>query len=192
MQQKKTFLLSLSVVIFFSLQILPVAYGAGFRLEGSNGIVLSGPDYELIRGIYDVCQETERWEKLTNPNFPLNLIEWQLVINPGSSDKYIDKRIIGTVKNNSEKKFSEVKIEFTIYDEDGGQIAIVFTNVYDFKPGSIWKFEIPVTSDVGKVEFNGFYVPLKEIKTRGVTRSETRKFPLSLPHLSHLWERKDA
>ena len=71
----------------------------------------------------------------------------------------MDKRIIGTVKNNSEKEFSEVKIEFTVYDEEGAQIAIVFSNVYDFKPGSIWKFEIPVTSDVGKAELKGLYVP---------------------------------
>jgi hypothetical protein len=164
MQQKKTFLLSLSVVIFFSLQIFPLAYGMGLRLEDSNGIVLFAPDYELIRGNYDLCQEAEHWKKLTNPNFPLNLIEWQLVINPGSSDKYVDKRITGTVKNNSETEYSEVKIEFTVYDEDGGQIAIVFSNSYDFKPGSIWKFKILVTEDVKKAAFKGLYVPLKELK----------------------------
>ena len=164
MQQKKTFLLLLSVVTFFWLQILPVAYGAGFRLKDSKCIVLSAPDYELFKGKYDLCQETERWEKLTNPNFPMTLIDWQLVINPGSSDKYMDKRIIGTVKNNSEKKFSEVKIEFTVYDEEGSQIAVVFSNVNHFKPGTIWKFEIPVTSDVGKAELKGLYAPAKEVR----------------------------
>jgi hypothetical protein len=72
------------------------------------------------------------------------------------------------------------------------QIATVVSNVYDFKPGGIWKFEIPVTSDVGKGEFNGFYVPSKEIKTRGPTKSEREKFPPSLRHYSHQWECKDA
>jgi hypothetical protein len=182
----------LSIITFIRLQISPLAYGADFRLEDSNGIVLFAPDYELIRGKCDLCQETERWEKLTNPNFPLTLTDWQVVINPGSSDKYMDKRIIGTVKNNSENKFSEVKIEFTIYDEEGKQIAIVSSNVYDFKPGIIWRFEIPVTSDVAKAEFNGLYVPLKEIKTRGTTKSERKRFPPSLRHFSPLWEYKDA
>ena len=144
-----------------------------------------------IRGKYDLCQQTEHWEKLTNPNFPLTLLGWQLVINPGSSDKYMDKRIIGTIKNNSETQFSEVKVEFTVYDEKGAQIAIVSNNVYDFKPSGIWKVEIPVTSDVGKAEFNGLYVPLKEINIRG-QKSEREKFPLSLRHYIHLWECKDA
>jgi hypothetical protein len=191
MQQKKTFLLLLSIVTFFSLQILPAAYGAGFRLEDSNGIIHLVPAQSIIKK-YDSCQEQDRWEKLADPNFPLRLIDCQLVTNPGISDKYMDKRIIGTVKNNPEKKFSQVEIEFTIYDEDGGQIAIVFSNVYDFKPGSIWKSEIPITSDVGKVEFNGFYVPLKEIKTRGATKTESRRFPLSLRHFSYLRKCKDA
>jgi hypothetical protein len=159
MQQKKTFLYVLSIVTFFPLQIFPLAYGADFRLEDSNGIVLFAPDYEWIRVKYDLSQETERWEKLTNPNFPLTLTEWRLVTNPRSSDKYVDKRIIGTVKNNSREEFSEVKIEFTVYDEEGAQIAVVFSNVNDFKPGTIWKFEIPVTSDVGKAEWKGLYVP---------------------------------
>jgi hypothetical protein len=163
-RQKKTSLLLLSVVTFLLIQIFPVAYGVGFRLEDSNGMVLSSLDHQWIRGKYDLCQETEHWKKLTNPNFPLRLIDWQLVINPGSSDKYIDKHMIGTVKNNSKEEYSEVKIEFTVYDEEGGQIAIVASNVYDFKPGGIWKFEIPVTSDVGKAEFNGLYVPLKALK----------------------------
>jgi hypothetical protein len=37
---------------------------------------------------------------------------------------------------------NRVKVEFTVYDGEGNQIAIVFGNDYDFKPGSIWRFEI--------------------------------------------------
>jgi hypothetical protein len=40
----------------------------------------------------------------------------------------------------------------------------VFSNFYNLKPRGIWKFEIPVTSDVGKAEVRGLYVPLKEIR----------------------------
>jgi hypothetical protein len=192
MQTEEKLLLLLLIATFCSVQILQLAHAEGFQREDAVGIVQFASEHEMIRKKYDLCQEAERWEKLTNPILPLRLIDWQLFINPGSSDKYMDKRIIGTVKNNSEKRFSEVKVEFTVYDEEGGQIAIVSNNVYDLKPGGIWKFEISVTSDVGKAEFNGLYVPLKEIKTRGGTKSERKKFPLFLRHYSHLWECKDA
>jgi H+-transporting ATPase len=38
----------------------------------------------------------------------------------------------------------------------------------------------------------GDVVRLKEIKTRVATKSERKKFPLSLRHCSHLWEFKNA
>ncbi len=69
-----------------------------------------------------------------------------------------EQKVVGTVKNNSKKAFSVVKIEFIVYDEDGNQIAIVSSNHYDFKPDGIWRFEIPVTEDVKKAEFKGLYV----------------------------------
>jgi hypothetical protein len=158
-QAKRKLLLVLSVLIFCLLQISQLAHEEGFRREDSREIIHIAPNHEVIKEKYNLCQETERWEKLANPKFPLTLIDWQLVINRGSSDEYMDKRIVGTVKNNSKEEFSEVKIEFTVYDEEGAQIALVFSNVYNFKPGRIWKFEIPVTSDVGKAELKGLYVP---------------------------------
>ncbi len=124
--------------------------------------IINFEQYESTPERYSQNLERECWEKLTNQNFPLTLTVWRLVTNPRSSDRYVDKRIMGTVENNSKKEYSEVKIEFTVYDEEGGQIAIVFSNVYNLKPNSIWKFEIPVTSDVGKAELKGLYVPAKE------------------------------
>jgi hypothetical protein len=163
MQKENKRLLTLSIVTFFSLQIFQLAHAEGFRSTGSNGSLYFMPD-EMIGVKYDLCQETEWWKKSTNPNFPLKLIDGQLIFNLSSRDKYMDKQIIGTAKNNSKNKFSEVKIEFIAYDEDGGQIGIVASHIYDFKSDGIWKFEIPVTSDVAKAKFNGFYVPLRELK----------------------------
>lgn len=108
-------------------------------------------------------KEGEYWES-TNPNFPFTLVDWQLVTNPHSSDKYMDKHIIGRVKNTSEREFSGVKMEFSVYDEKGAQIAIVFSNLYDFKPSGIWKFEILVSDDVEKASIKGLYGPSKELK----------------------------
>jgi hypothetical protein len=147
-----------STIIFGSLLLFQSASADFSKAVYGKGIAHFG-QYEGTPERYSQSPEREYWEKLTNPNFPLTLTEWHLVTNPRSSDKYVDKRIMGTVKNNSKEEFSEVKIEFTVYDEDGAQIAIVFSNVYDFKPGDIWKFDIPVTSDVGKAEWKGLYIP---------------------------------
>jgi hypothetical protein len=113
---------------------------------------------------YSQNPEGEGWEQLKGKDFQSILIDWQLVTNPGTIDKYMDKFIIGTVKNRSVREFSELKIEFTVYDEEGAQIAIVFSNFANLKRGGLWKFEIPVTSDVGKAELKGLYIPSRELK----------------------------
>jgi hypothetical protein len=163
MQTVKRMAAGVPTVIFCSLLILQLASADFSKGKHEKGIVHFKQN-KAIPQKYSQNLEGEYWEELKNRNFPLTLTDWQLVTNPATSDKYMDKRIIGTVKNNFEKKFSEVKIEFTIYDEDGRQIGIVSSNTYDFNPGGIWKFEIPVTSDVGKGEFDGLYVPMKELK----------------------------
>jgi hypothetical protein len=99
-----------------------------------------------------------------DPNFPLTLIDWKLQPIPGAKDKY-EKNIIAKVKNNCKRNLSEVRIEFTVYDEKEAQIAIVSQNTYDLKPGEIWNFEMLVTYDVEKAKLKGLYcVPAKELK----------------------------
>jgi hypothetical protein len=99
-----------------------------------------------------------------DPNFPLTLIDWKLTSIPRTKDKY-DKQIIAKVKNNCKRNLSEVRIEFTLYDEKEAQIAIVSQNTYDLKPGEIWNFEMLVTYDVEKAKLKGLYcVPAKELK----------------------------
>jgi len=93
-------------------------------------------------------------------------MEWKLIPIPGAKDKYIDKKIIGNVKNNFKGTLPEVRVEFTVYDEKGTQIAIVSENTYDLKPGKIWNFEMTVTHDVEKVKPKGLYcVPPRELKS---------------------------
>ena len=91
-------------VIFCSLLILQLASAEFSKGKDEKGIVHFKQN-KAIPQKYSQNLEGEYWEKLTNPNFPLTLIDWQLITNPRSSDKYMDKRIIGTVKNNSEKNF---------------------------------------------------------------------------------------
>lgn len=152
------------LTVIFCLLLISQTVFANYYGRTNDEDIFHYPCGRLILEKHSQNPEGKYWENLKGANFPLTLIDWQLVIDPGSGDKYMDKRIIGTVKNNSEKKFSEIKIEFTIYDEDGGQIAIVSSNVYDFKPGGIWRFEIPVTEDVEKAELKGLYIPEKEFR----------------------------
>jgi len=106
----------------------------------------------------------ERILLIMDPNFPLTLVNWDLTSIQGTEDKY-DKTIVGKVKNNFKGTLPEVRIEFTLYDEKGTQIAVVSENAYDLRPGEIWNFEMPVTHDVEKVEPKGLYcVPPRELK----------------------------
>ena len=174
MQAVKRIATGVPTVIFCSLVILQLASADFSRWKDEKGIV----HFKQNRAIpqkYSQNLEGEYWQELKNRNVPLVLLDWQLVTNPRSSDKYMDKRIIGTVKNNSKEEFPEVKIEFTVYDEEGSQIAVVFSNVNHFKPGTIWKFEIPVTSDVGKAELKGLYAPAKEVRELRSSEKEKEK-----------------
>jgi len=113
---------------------------------------------------YSQNPEKEYWERLMEPNFPLTLVDWELTSIQGTEDKY-DKKIIGKVKNNSKGNLSEVRIEFTAYNDKGAQIAVVSQNSYDLKPEGIWNFALLVTHDVVKARLKGLYcVPARELK----------------------------
>jgi hypothetical protein len=108
-----------------------------------------------------------------DPHFPLTLVDWKLLLTPGTKNKY-DKTLIGKVKNNSKGNLSEVRIEFTVYDEKEAQIAIISQNTYDLNPGGIWNFVLLVTHDVEKAKLKGLYcIPAKELK--GVEVMEEQK-----------------
>ncbi len=163
MQAARKVALAVCTIAFYSLLIFQLTDADSSRRVDGKGL-LSFKLYEGKPEKYSQNLETEDWKELTDRNPLLSVIDWRLVVNRRSSDQYMDKRIVGSVKNNSEKRVSEVKIEFTVFDEEGNQIGIVFDSFYDLKPGGIWKFEIPATSDVGKAELKGLYIPEKELR----------------------------
>lgn len=57
------------------------------------------------------------------------------------------KKIKGKVKNNSNKKYEAVKIEFSIYDSQGARIDSAVDYVRNFEPGEIWNFEALTLTD---------------------------------------------
>ena len=141
-----------------------MAFSGVHKDVSEKGIIYFTEDHKTSPEKYSENPEKEYWKLLTNPNFPLALIDWKLTSIQGIEDKY-DKNIIGKVKNNSKRNLSEVRIEFSVYDEREAKIAIVSQNTYDLKPGEIWNFEMLVTYDVEKAKLKELYcVPAKELK----------------------------
>jgi hypothetical protein len=141
-----------------------MAFSGVHKDVSEKGIIYFTEDHKTSPEKYSENPEKEYWKLLTNPNFPLALIDWKLTSIQGTEDKY-DKKLIGKVKNNSKGNLCEVRIEFTVYNDKGAQIAIVSQNSYDLKPGGIWNFALLVTHDVGKARLKGLYcVPAKELK----------------------------
>lgn len=58
-----------------------------------------------------------------------------------------NKYLVGTVKNNSDKQYSYVQVEFNLYDESGVQVGSTFANVNNLEPYGTWKFEAIVIED---------------------------------------------
>lgn len=49
--------------------------------------------------------------------------------------------ITGTVRNNTDKKYSYVQIEFNLYDKSGAQVGTALGNITNLEPYGIWEFE---------------------------------------------------
>jgi len=151
-------------ILFCFVGDFQMAFSEIYKGVGEKDTIYFTEDQKTSFEEYGQNPGKEYWKLLMDPKFPLTLIDWKLLPIPGSKDKYVDKRIIGKVKSNSKRNLSEVRIEFTVYDEKGTQIAIVSQNTYDLKPGEIWNFEMLVTHDVGKAKLKELYVPARELK----------------------------
>jgi len=162
-KQKRILLIGLTILFSFVANA-QMAFSEIYKRVDEKGIIYFTEDQKTSFEEYSQNPGKEYWKLLMDPNFPLTLIDWNLLPIPGAKDKYIDKKIIGKVKNNSKRNLSEVRIEFIVYNEKGAQIAIVSQNTYDLKPGEIWNFEMLVTHDVEKAKLKGLYVPAKELR----------------------------
>jgi hypothetical protein len=78
-------------ILFCSLPILGLADAKVWKEVNEKETIHFAEDYKPIPEKFSQNLEGEYWEELKNPNFPLALIDWQLITNPRSSDKYVDK-----------------------------------------------------------------------------------------------------
>lgn len=51
-----------------------------------------------------------------------------------------ETEIIGTIKNNTEKNYSYVSVEFSIYDSSGNNLGTIMTNMNNLDAGETWRF----------------------------------------------------
>ena len=59
----------------------------------------------------------------------------------GYYDGVIAFYIEGTIKNNTDKKYSYVQVTFNLYDESGAQIGTAIDNINNLEPNGTWKFK---------------------------------------------------
>lgn len=53
-------------------------------------------------------------------------------------------KVVGALKNNTNKQFSYVQVEFNLYDDSGIQVGSTLANVNNLEPAGIWAFEAGV------------------------------------------------
>ncbi|RKD22417.1 hypothetical protein SAMN02745883_00735 [Caminicella sporogenes DSM 14501] len=70
----------------------------------------------------------------------------ELIEHTIKSDSF-SKYVVGTIKNNTDRKYGYVQVEINIYDKDGAQIGSTMDNINNLAPGATWKFKAPILED---------------------------------------------
>lgn len=64
-----------------------------------------------------------------------------------SRTQYGTPTLVGMVRNNTDRNYRYVQIEFNLYDDNGIQVGTAFDNVTNLEAGGIWRFEAIVSED---------------------------------------------
>jgi len=68
--------------------------------------------------------------------------------------------VVGTVRNNTDKKYGYAQVSINLYDDANNQVGSTMANVNNLEPHGQWKFKAPVLHDGVKkykiAEVNGF------------------------------------
>lgn len=66
--------------------------------------------------------------------------KFTLVDSSGSYDGFA-YYVTGTIKNNTNRKYSYAQVTFNLYDSDGAQIGTALANINNLEENGIWKFK---------------------------------------------------
>jgi len=78
---------------------------------------------------------------------PLEVVNWDWVYEGGSVPKYVE----GTVNNNMDHGYRDLKVRFELYDENKNSITIVTDTLSNLEPKGTWKFKAPILESGDKV-----------------------------------------
>ena len=115
---------------------------AGWIGIGFVGLLILGIVGSFLNKSPDVKESTQRPSSQTKIKGGLEVVDFDWKV-----DEFGNKYLVGTVKNNSDKQYSYVQVEFNLYDESGAQIGTTFANVNNLEAHGTWKFEAIVTED---------------------------------------------
>ena len=76
------------------------------------------------------------------PSEDLAVVEWSW-----ATAEYGNRVISGTVRNNTNREYGYVQVEFNLYDSQDVQVGSTLANVNNVEPHSTWKFEAMVIED---------------------------------------------
>lgn len=64
-----------------------------------------------------------------------------------ATEEYGSRYLVGTVKNNTDKQYSYVQVEFNLYDNSGAQVGSTADNINNLEPHGTWKFKAMVMEE---------------------------------------------
>ena len=76
------------------------------------------------------------------PGEDFTIVEWGW-----ATAEYGNRVIRGTVRNNTNREYGYVQVEFNLYDSQDVQVGSTFANVNNIEPHSTWRFEAMVMED---------------------------------------------
>lgn len=71
----------------------------------------------------------------------------ELLEHKSTSDEYGRRYVIGSIKNNTSKRYSYVRVEINLYDGALAQVGSTVDNTNNLEPGGIWKFKATILED---------------------------------------------
>lgn len=80
--------------------------------------------------------ETESSRK---PDIELVSYDWKI-------EEY-SRYIVGTVKNNSDKRYSYLQVSVPLFDKQNNRVGSAFANIAGLDPGQTWKFKAIALED---------------------------------------------
>lgn len=82
----------------------------------------------------------------STPSSQAKVPDLEVVEHSPVSEEYA-RYIVGTVKNNTNKKYEYVQVSINLYDKTGAQVGSTMANVNNLEPHGTWKFKAIVLED---------------------------------------------